>query len=128
MNQRLTFITAIIFGGLAVGLGAFGAHALEIMLAQRNRTDTWDLAVQYQMIHALVLLINGLMLKENLKSYRIAAILFTAGVLCFSGSLFVLCLTDILFPLVLITPLGGVMLIAGWISMLAGVIQKKPGK
>ena len=123
MNQHNTLITAIIFGGLAVGLGAFGAHALEAMLAQRGRTDTWDLAVQYQMIHGLALLFIGIMLKENQKSFSIAASLITAGVVCFSGSLYVLCLTDITFPLVLITPFGGVLLIAGWVAMLFGVIQ-----
>lgn len=126
MNQKNTFISGIIFGGSAVGLGAFGTHALEAMLTARGRVDTWDLAVQYQVIHALVLLFTGMMMKTPARSISTAAVLLTAGVLCFSGSLYVLCLTDIVFPLVLITPLGGVLLMAGWAALLVGFIKNKP--
>lgn len=125
MNQRNTLITGILFGGLAVGLGAFGAHALEAILEERGRTDTWDLAVEYQVIHALAMLFAGMMNRNESKWFSLASTLFTAGVLCFSGSLYVLCLTDIVFPIVLITPLGGVLLMAGWASMLAGVFKDK---
>ena len=123
MNQQNTFLIGIIFGGMAVALGAFGAHALEDILTQRGRTDTWDLAVQYQVIHALALLFNGILLKETTRWFSIASALFITGIFCFSGSLFALCLTDIIFPIVLITPLGGVLLIAGWAALLVGVIK-----
>jgi len=125
MNQRNTLITGILFGGLAVGLGAFGAHALEAILEERGRTDTWDLAVEYQVIHALALLITGVLNKNQNKWLGLASTLLIAGVLCFSGSLYALCLTDIVFPIVLITPLGGVLLMAGWASLLVGVLKDK---
>lgn len=125
MNQRTTWILAIILGGLAVGLGAFGAHALETMLEARERTDTWDLAVHYQMFHALAMLFTGTMIPEYGKWFRIAAVLLFTGILCFSGSLYVLCLSEMVFPLVLITPLGGVLLMAGWGAMLTGLLSHK---
>lgn len=124
MNQRNTLITGVIFSALAVALGAFGAHALETILSQRGKSDTWDLAVQYQMIHGIALVLNGIMIDENQRWFRIASLLFFAGVLCFSGSLFILSLTNLIFPLVLITPLGGLLLIAGWITMMVGVAFK----
>ena len=123
MNQRTVLITAILFGMLAVALGAFGAHALEELLESRGKSDTWDLAVQYQMIHALTLLFVGVMLKGNEQWFRPAAVLLISGVVCFSGSLYALCLTNLVFPIVLITPLGGTLLIAGWLFMLIGVIR-----
>ena len=126
MNRRTILIIGILFGMLAVALGAFGAHALEELLESRGRTDTWDLAVQYQIIHALTLLFVGVMFKEHERWFRTAAVLLMSGVVCFSGSLYVLCLTDIVFPIVLITPLGGTLLIAGWLFMLIGVIRSSP--
>ena len=125
MNRKTTFITGLVFGGLAVGLGAFGAHALEALLTERGRTDTWDLAVQYQIIHALLLLFTGLIMRPDEHRFSLAAGLITAGVICFSGSLYMLCLTDIIFPLVLITPFGGILLIAGWTAILIGVVKTK---
>lgn len=123
MSTRYILITGIVFGGLAVALGAFGAHALEDMLEQRGRTDTWDLAVQYQMIHALALLICGVLSEKYGRWINRGALLFSAGVVCFSGSLFALCLTEVVFPLVLITPLGGTLMIAGWIALLMAVLR-----
>lgn len=123
MNRRSVLIIGILFGMLAVALGAFGAHALQKLLESRGRTDTWDLAVQYQIIHALTLLFVGVMFNEYERWFRRAAALLISGVVCFSGSLYALCLTDIVFPIVLITPLGGTLLIAGWLFMLIGVIR-----
>ena len=123
MNQRTTLITGAVLSGLAVALGAFGAHALEAMLTARDRTDTWDLAVQYQIIHGLALLITGLLLPQDARGLKITSSLFLSGVMCFSGSLYVLCLSEIIFPLVLITPLGGLLLIGGWVFMLVSILK-----
>ena len=123
MNQRTTLITGAVLSGLAVALGAFGAHALEAMLTARDRTDTWDLAVQYQIIHGLALLITGLLLPQDPRGLKITSSLFLSGVMCFSGSLYVLCLSEIIFPLVLITPLGGLLLIGGWAFMLVSILK-----
>ena len=123
MNQRTTLIAGVVLSGLAVALGAFGAHALEAMLTARGRTDTWDLAVQYQIIHGLALLITALLLPQYPKRLKITSSLFLSGVICFSGSLYVLCLSEIIFPLVLITPLGGLLLIGGWSFMLISIMK-----
>ncbi|MFZ9505097.1 MAG: DUF423 domain-containing protein [Cyclobacteriaceae bacterium] len=123
MNQRTTLIAGVVLSGLAVALGAFGAHALEAMLTARGRTDTWDLAVQYQIIHGLALLITALLLPQDPKRLKITSSLFLSGVICFSGSLYVLCLSEIIFPLVLITPLGGLLLIGGWSFMLISIMK-----
>ena len=123
MNQRTTLIAGACLSGLAVALGAFGAHALEAMLTARDRTDTWDLAVQYQIIHGLALLITGLLLPQDSRGLKITSSLFLSGVMCFSGSLYVLCLSEIIFPLVLITPLGGLLLIGGWAFMLVSILK-----
>ena len=123
MNQRTTLIAGVVLSRLAVALGAFGAHALEAMLTARGRTDTWDLAVQYQIIHGLALLITALLLPQDPKRLKITSSLFLSGVICFSGSLYVLCLSEIIFPLVLITPLGGLLLIGGWSFMLISIMK-----
>ena len=123
MNQRTTLIAGSVLSGLAVALGAFGAHALETMLTARDRTDTWDLAVQYQIIHGLALLITGLLFPQDPRGLKITSSLFLSGVMCFSGSLYVLCLSEIVFPLVLITPLGGLLLIGGWAFMLVSILK-----
>lgn len=129
MNQRTTLLTGIITLALAVGLGAFGAHALEPILIERGRVDTWDLAVLYQMIHGLGLLAIGILFDGNIKWFRPTSIAMLAGIICFSGSLYLLCLTDIIFPLVLITPFGGVLMIASWILMFVAVgIKFKNGE
>ncbi|MBM3178214.1 MAG: DUF423 domain-containing protein [Bacteroidetes bacterium] len=110
--------------GLSVGLGAFGAHALEKLLEARGRANTWDLAVHYQMIHGLSLLIIGLLSDKKIKWFDFSSLALTAGVLCFSGSLYMICLTEIVFPLVLITPLGGGLLIVGWACLFIAVLKK----
>ncbi len=98
---------------LAVALGAFGAHALKDTLAARGFTDAWNKAVLYQFVHAIALLIiavSGI-------GPRIAPWLFGAGIFFFSGSLYGLCLTNIR-ALGAITPLGGLLFLAGWACLI----------
>lgn len=111
----------LIFGALAAGLavvaGAFGAHALEnVVTAQR--LQTFETAVRYQMYHALALLLVGWMLvQQPATSLTWSAGLFAAGILIFSGSLYVLVLTDTPW-LGAVTPIGGLAFIAGWSCLL----------
>lgn len=124
MNQKNTFIWAGIFGCLSVMIGAFGAHALKPLLEGSGRLDTFETAVKYQFYHTLALLAVGLMMYHiGRKTLHYAALLFVLGILFFSGSLYVLCITG-LTVLGAVTPLGGVLFIAGWISLIAGVIRK----
>lgn len=106
-------------GLLSVAVGAFGAHALRASLTASGRTDTFETAVKYHFYHALALLAVGILLHimagnpEAEKWLTYAGYSFLAGVVVFSGSLYVLCATGITV-LGAITPLGGLMMIAGW--------------
>lgn len=122
MNKKI-LLTGSIFGLLTVVIGAFGAHALEEILLQNGRVDTFETAVKYQGIHALALLLIGI-LSEKLHGslMKYAAMLMVVGILIFSGSLYILSITNIGF-LGAITPIGGLGLIAGWILLIVGIYK-----
>jgi len=105
-------IVAVI-GALGVALGAFGAHALEGVLEENGNVDIWKTAVFYHLIHALVLLVITFSMK---KFNHLSWICFVGGILFFSGSLYLLALYQLscLGP---ITPLGGLLLICGWLFL-----------
>jgi uncharacterized membrane protein YgdD (TMEM256/DUF423 family) len=109
VNANL-FRAAAVFGFLAVALGAFGAHALKGTLIANGMTDVWNKAVFYHFIHALVLLV----LATLPGTQRLVSALFGAGILVFSGSLYLLALTNIRW-LGAITPIGGLCFLAGWL-------------
>lgn len=111
---------AALLGAAAVGLGAFGAHGLRERL-EPSELATWQTAVHYHLLHAVALLAVALFGTATGRSLRAPAWLFAAGVLLFSGSLYALALggPHVLGP---VTPLGGLCLIAGWIS-LAGAVR-----
>ena len=120
MTLKIAFIFAALAGALGVVLGAFGAHALRGSIEPRLM-ETFQTAVQYQLIHALALLLVSLTmgwLGQSL-SFEISAYAFMAGIILFSGSLFGLVLTEMrwLGP---VTPLGGLCLIVGWLALLVG--------
>jgi uncharacterized membrane protein YgdD (TMEM256/DUF423 family) len=97
----------------AVALGAFGAHALEDMLSA-DRLDTWETAVFYHTWNALGVMLIALVQKQFNSTFKTASLLLLFGIFIFSGSLYILCLTNIgIFGA--ITPIGGVLLITGWI-------------
>jgi uncharacterized membrane protein YgdD (TMEM256/DUF423 family) len=124
MNRKNTFIWSGILGSLSVMIGAFGAHALKPALEAAGRLDTFETAVKYQFYHTLALVAVGLMMDRiTAKALQYAALLFVLGIFLFSGSLYVLCLTGV-GVLGAITPLGGVLFIAGWILLCVGAIRK----
>jgi uncharacterized membrane protein YgdD (TMEM256/DUF423 family) len=125
MNSRTSILTGAIAGALAVALGAFGAHALKPFLLETGRVETFELAVRYQFYHALALLSAGIIQSRNQTGYlRASAVAFTSGLVFFSGSLYALCLSgNTLFAF--ITPVGGVLFIAGWLMLVAGVWKTK---
>ena len=94
---------------LAVALGAFGAHSLRSTLEARGMLDAWNKAAFYQFVHAIALLVLALYGTIN----RGACLVLLIGILLFSGSLYLLALTNLrwLGP---ITPLGGLCFLAGW--------------
>jgi len=125
MNQKSTLTAGVILAGTAVALGAFGAHALKELLEKLGRTETFELAVRYQFYHALALLAVGLMRQSTpSKKLGIAAVLFIFGILFFSGSLYVLSLSGQRI-LGAITPIGGVLFMAGWAMMLLAIWERE---
>ncbi len=113
--------TAAMLGALGVMIGAFGAHGLKPLLEEYGRLDTFETAVKYHFYHALAILALGILAQKTPNKYlRYSYFLFLGGVVIFSGSLYVLCLTNIGI-LGAITPIGGVLLIAGWVSLALGV-------
>lgn len=115
--DKTFLLWASIFGGLAVALGAFGAHALAGRLSAAD-LGTFETAVRYQFYHALALLGVAAVLGRWPQSGAAtwAGWLFVAGVVIFSGSLYGLVFSGIRW-LGAVTPLGGVAMIAGWISL-----------
>ena len=116
--SRIFFALGSIFGGLAVGLGAFGAHGLANMLTP-ERLVTYETAVRYQMYHAIALLVVALALTQwpaATKPLQTGGWLFVAGIILFSGSLYLLSVGAIRW-LGAVTPLGGVAFVGGWLFL-----------
>ncbi|MCU0397000.1 MAG: DUF423 domain-containing protein [Cyclobacteriaceae bacterium] len=125
MKRKSVLLSASVLGLLGVALGAFGAHALKPMLTASGRLETFELAVRYQFYHALALLGCGLLMHHNESRWlRYASISWVAGVFLFSGSLYLLCFTG-LSGIAMITPFGGVMMIAGWAMLFVGALNSE---
>ncbi|WP_321408544.1 DUF423 domain-containing protein [Tolumonas auensis] len=125
MNHRWMVLWGATLGATGVAAGAFGAHGLKNILLPSS-LNVWEIGVRYQLIHAMMLLIL-FALAQLLDSRLIprAAQLMAAGTLSFSGSLYLLAFTGSkwLGP---VTPFGGLLLIAGWLTLLyAGLKIRK---
>jgi len=110
--SRYFFTIGAVLAGLAVAAGAFGAHMLGDLVSAA-RLDTFQTGVTYQMYHALALLAVGWISRTEPKKFQDAGYCFLAGILLFSGSLYLLVLADIPW-LGAITPFGGLAFLAGW--------------
>lgn len=113
MSRSVAARVAAALGFLAVALGAFGAHALRDTLARHGTAHVWETAVFYQFIHAVVLFI----LAERPEFPRLAGWSFLCGIVLFSGSLYLLAVTDVRW-LGAITPVGGVGFLVGWAALI----------
>ena len=126
MQARTTLISAAIAGFSGVALGAFGAHGLKSVLSA-NMLAVWQTAVQYHLVHSVVLLALAVALMTLPPGtttiwLRRSAGLMLAGLLLFSGSLYLMALTGI-HPLGIITPIGGVSWLIGWGLMLLAALK-----
>lgn len=120
MTSARTLAAAGILLALATVFGAFGAHALKSQLAP-DRLQVYETAVRYHFFHALGLLGIGLTMQfKDASPVRWAAVLVITGIVLFSGSLYALTFGAPRLVGV-VTPLGGLALIAGWIGFAAGV-------
>jgi len=116
---------AAIFGIIAVIFGAFGAHVLKAQLSA-TALENWKTAVNYQFVHALALLLLATLPTNRL--IRLSAWFFSLGIVCFSGSLYLLSIREILTintafvgP---ITPIGGLFFIIGWLCIFFSAFKK----
>lgn len=108
----MLFRVAALFGFLGVALGAFGAHGLKEVLAANGRAEEWKTAVFYHLMHAVLLTA----LARRAEISQLVWSLFAGGIVVFSGSLYLLALTNVRW-LGAITPLGGLALLAGWLLL-----------
>jgi uncharacterized membrane protein YgdD (TMEM256/DUF423 family) len=120
--------TAAIFGMLAIILGAFGAHALKKVLSI-DELSTFETGVRYQMYHAFFLLFIGITSTISQKTKKTIYNLVVFGVLSFSGSIYLLAtngLTTFDFKIIgFVTPIGGLLLILAWGTLLLNYFNKK---
>lgn len=125
METRARRFLGIAGALLATGtvVGALGAHALRGVLAERQ-LESLDTAVDYQLVNALGLALVALLMKQGAqRGLGVIAWMLVAGVLCFSGGIYVMLAGAPSF-LGLVTPLGGVLLIAAWTGFAALMLRR----
>ena len=129
-SSRFHILCGLIFACLGVVIGAFAAHGLKPLLSLKE-INNFETGVKYQFYHAFALIVLGLLsthFPKGEKLFKIAGFLFFIGILLFSGSLYLLSTQSILsinIPLLgPITPLGGALLIFGWLFTALGVLKK----
>ena len=123
MEWTIWIAVGAISAALSVACGAFAAHALKHSISS-DQLAVFETAARYQMYHALALIAVGLMaVKIDTLALRVAGYAFSVGSVLFSGSLYALALTDIKI-LGMITPLGGVAFIVGWIAFAIAAIVR----
>ena len=116
MNKTI-FTTACVLGLLAVLLGAFGAHGLQKLVDTKSVTS-FETGVRYQMYHAFLLFVLGLIPNVSLRAKRIVFYLVLSGLVLFSFSIYILAINSLFDfdfkAIAFITPVGGALLIAAW--------------
>jgi len=121
-TSKTFLVIGAMSGFIAVALGAFGAHALKQRLSP-DLLSIFEVGVRYQMYHVFALLAVAHFMTIYPNSYMsFAGWMFTAGTIIFSGSLYILALTAVK-AWGAVTPIGGLLLLAGWISMLIGALR-----
>lgn len=127
MDKKIIAVAAFM-GAVAIVLGAFGAHGLKSVLSEAELA-TFETGVRYQMYHALFLLFVGTTGIISLKAKKIILGLVTTGVVMFSGSIYLLSTASVtsinakfIGP---VTPLGGLLMILGWIVLFAKIWGEK---
>jgi uncharacterized membrane protein YgdD (TMEM256/DUF423 family) len=128
MHNKMIF-TGAVFCGIAVILGAFGAHALKAMLTPES-LQSFQTGVQYQMLHGLAIILVAIVYERTQKAILAKVFtLFAAGIIAFSGSIYMLTffkykLIEVPALIALITPIGGLLMIIGWFSLAWTFLRK----
>ncbi|MBD0377391.1 MAG: DUF423 domain-containing protein [Flavisolibacter sp.] len=127
--QKTFLVLASLLAGLGVILGAFGAHGLKKIVGPET-VSTYQTGVQYQMYHAFALMVAGILyerFQNNFITY--SGVFFLVGIILFSGSLYLLASLKAMNKVGLsgvgiLTPIGGIFFIIGWILLLIGILRK----
>ena len=119
-DKKLWLIISAISGFTAVAIGAFGAHGLKEMLSPQM-LDVYKTGVLYQLVHSVVML--ALSLNTIIKA-KLPSIFFLLGIILFSFSLYIYSTSGIRF-FAMITPIGGVCFLIGWLLIIYEVIKMK---
>ncbi len=125
MHKSFLMMAAIL-AGMAVALGAFGAHTLKNILPEKDLI-IYETGVKYQMYHSLALLLVGILYKEFGKKMLWPGKLFIVGICLFCGSLYIMTLLKLFHTdykwIGIITPFGGIIFIAGWLLIAINVYK-----
>ena len=128
MRGRVWIAFGAALGGLAVLLGAFGAHGLEEYLNAHKQTANFETAVRYQMYHALALVLIGVLAERRAaKAIDLAGWCFLVGSLFFCGALYGISLIP-MPRLGIVAPLGGTLFIVGWASLFVWSLRGEIGE
>lgn len=123
MPGKTFFLAGSVFGFLGVAAGAFGAHALKARLSPEMLT-VFETGCRYQLFHAVVLLFIALAMGQSSSPlFRSAGWLIVFGILIFSGSLYTLTLSGVR-AWGAVTPIGGLLLLAGWALLIFAAVKK----
>lgn len=113
---------------LAVALGALGAHTLRGQISE-TLLESYKTGVLYHIVHALALVSVGILTRQRGKSFNVAGYLFLAGIVCFSGSIYLLSTHEMsgldLKFLGPVTPIGGLLFMAGWVVLGISALREK---
>lgn len=126
MSRPKLILAAALLGAFGVALGAFGAHALKAVLLERGSTAAWQTAVQYNLLHAVALLALASWRSQDNRHLPLApaiASCWVAGVVLFSGSIYLLAPGWAPGWVGPVTPIGGLLLISGWVLTGVGAIR-----
>lgn len=121
MNKSVNWIfIAGLFGFTGVAIGAFGAHLLSDKLSG-NMLEIYKTGVFYHLLHTVVITVIAF---SSSKNFNLSALFFSIGIILFSFSLYIYSLTDNTF-FTMITPVGGISFLLGWISLMWKAISKE---
>ena len=127
--HKLFMIIGTLLAGLSIALGAFGAHGLK-KIADAETVSIYQTGVQYQMYHALALIVVGLLAERFSGNYiNYTGYFFIAGMVLFSGSLYLISSLKATHKTVptlvgVLTPIGGLLFILGWVFLLIALLKK----
>ncbi len=121
--QKIILLIASALGAVAVMLGAFGAHSFKSILEANGTLETFNTAVKYHFFHTLAMILVALLMDRYAsKLLEYSAISMLAGIVLFSGSLYILALSGVT-KWGAVAPFGGLAFIIGWVMLFAGVYR-----